>query len=328
MLSRAFFVGHWSEGTPLKLFGHPALQRTPGAPWTSKEVLTTIRRCHAAKLPLNAKAYTATSLYTKAREYFGSWRNAVWSALHIPYEELLGVRFWTAEQVLEVIRSERRAGRPLAICSINERIKGFRGGVHRHWGTYKKALRAIGLSPGEILDKRHRWSAPLVLARLRKLGRTMNAQEILTRHPSLRDLARTYCGGWKAAYLAAQVPSAPRHCKWTRDQILTTLRKADRRGTLMRSTSFPDTFRAAVKYRFRRWSYALEAAQIPVPDRAILWSRAMILREIRRRARATGRAVGRGLGVQGAAQRRFGSWRNACRVAGVLPAPSGRPRKR
>jgi hypothetical protein len=103
---------------------------------SAADVLARIRRAAEAGEPLRAGANTI--LAAGARRHFGSWSAAVEAAgckLPSPFK-------WTADNVIERIRADRRRGLSITSSAVIERNQALYGAARRRFGSWAAALAA------------------------------------------------------------------------------------------------------------------------------------------------------------------------------------------
>lgn len=248
-------------------------------------------------------------------------------------------RLWTPERILGEILRRARDGAALNLSAVGRERPLLVWEAVRHFGSWKRALRAAGLDP-ERFALRRRWTSETLLGELRRLhagGIPLTGPACDRQVRGISQAARRLFGTWRAALRAARLDPPPRPAPaprvWTRARVLEELRTlapaAPRAREVLRTR--PALVRAAWKF-WGSWARALEAAGVPPPrPPRRTWTPESILLEIRRRAesgrtlRARGVATACG-GLWAAARREFGTWAEALRRAGV-PAdpPTGAP---
>jgi len=114
--------------------------------------------------------------------------------------------------------------------------------------------------------------------------------------------------------------------KWTKERIVEALQARHRQGLSLSSTQVDCTLRGAAQRYFGRWTAALQAAGLEPVSSARKWTRKRVIEALRAHHR-------KGLPLKNerveqrlyaAAYKRFGSWHQALRAAGLEPVPRGK----
>lgn len=135
--------------------------------WTKPLLLRELRHFHLkgrSRLP----GVTRDALYQAARDYFGSWGNALKSA---------GVRLarrlprrWTKEDVLRSIRRRAREGKSLAWDVVLRDDRGLYKAARRSLGKpWREVIREMGYDSG---SSKLRWTRERVLEEVRALAKS------------------------------------------------------------------------------------------------------------------------------------------------------------
>jgi hypothetical protein len=144
---------------------------------------------------------------------------------------------------------------------------------------------------------------------------------------NLSSVAWKYFGSWgeavKAAGLADQIPVRRLRKRWSREDVLNTIREGHASGVkLSKLRKQKLGIENGARRHFGQWRRAIEAAGLE-PTRRI-WSRELIISEILKR-RDEGKSLSSGnrhnINLNAAAGRHFGSWTAALQAAGVLSKP-------
>ncbi len=108
-------------------------------------------------------------------------------------------RSWTAEDVLEAIRSTAESGEKL---SPARKDWGLFSNAVKHFGSWRKATLAAGCEPPQ-----RSWTKELVIKAVQERHRRdlpVNSL-IYKQDPSLAATANSYFGSWRAALVAAGI---------------------------------------------------------------------------------------------------------------------------
>ena len=182
--------------------------------WSRDLVISSIQQRSRAGKDLTRTHIEQRYLYTAAKRWFGSWTAAREAAgLPIPIRD-----FYSPDEVQLIIIDLYEKELPLNLASQNS--SKLRRSVNRHFGSWRKAVRSLGLE-GELpriwteqsvidaLVYRHASGLRLCTTRLED-GRLFNA-------------AVSRFGSWRNALEAAGLPPPPRE-KWDNEKVLCRLR--------------------------------------------------------------------------------------------------------
>ena len=238
-------------------------------------------------------------------------------------------RHWTKAKILREIRKRRRSEHGLAHSRAPVALTLA---ARRAFGSWDAALRAAGVDPAE-----HRFTNAWDEDRLAKAirhhasgGHRVSASWVKEADPELYRAAVRLVGNWTEAIRVAGLDvrdhSEPK--RWSLDRVEAWVRVTHASGGDIRSVAVPSGAQARViQETDYTWSEFVEALGIPYPGqkKRLDWTADAVLREIRRRhrqgfplnAKAVVRDVGQALVQQ--ARKRFGSWDEALREAGLEP---------
>jgi hypothetical protein len=208
---------------------------------------------------------------------------------------------------------------------------GLASAAIRYFGSWHQALGAAGLEPRRF----RKWTKQRVIDAIQdRHVRGLAITRIERRNRTLVAAAREYFGGWKGALEAAGLTAhyvatrAPRI--WTPDSVISEIRAFKQHGWPLTKVWQKDpTLYSAAKKHFGTWRAALQAAGYQ-PTRRV-WTRQVILSEIQARMKqrlslSSGASANKNLAA--AAQRHFGSWRQALREAEPARRRSDEERRR
>lgn len=338
--ARAHF-GTWAAAVRAAGHDYEAVKLLRGErSWSRETVVREIGARRKGRRALSDRAVRQEDprLAAAARQHFGGWKRAI-EAAGIDYGAIRlrpPGRHWTREEVLDLLRRRLAAGRSLVPSEVERQAPAVARGVARVFGSWRKALGAIGLDyRAVLLPLRNRWTGERVVAAVREehaAGRSMRPSDVKRRCPSLHNAVNHFFrGGWRAALAAAGLdPEAYLPRAWTRKRIIDGIRARVRDGrpltTKLAMADDHPLVSAAVK-RLGSWRAALRAAgfvypaRVPDPSR---WTRERVVEAIRREA-AAGRSMDPGAvdrrdhSLRLAATRCVGGWRAALEAAGVDP---------
>ena len=238
-------------------------------------------------------------------------------------------RHWTKAKILRNIRKRRRLEHGLAHSRAPVPLTLA---ARRAFGTWDKALRAAGVDPAE-----HRYTNAWDEDRLTKAirrharsGHRVSASWVKEGDPGLYRAAVRLVGNWTEAIRLAglDVRDHREPKRWSLERVEAWVLETHASGGDIRSIAAPSGAQARVNQETDyTWSEFVESLGIPYPGqkKRLDWSDDAVLREIRRRRRlglplnaeAVVCDVGQALVHQ--ARKRFGSWDEALREAGLEP---------
>lgn len=252
------------------------MARTRNKSWSSQQVQDEIKQWQVEGKPLYSHYMRQNyqELLAAGIRYFGSWRAAV-ESVGITYDEVRKYRDWSKKRIVETVRKLESEGVDLSFRSMM--LSKYAPMVYaairaNHFGSWKNALAAAGLSPEEIYRYRS-WDDDSILEEIKRLsdeGVDLSSKKMDETANPLIATARRRFGNWGTAVERAGLDysSIRRRRRWTRDQILSEIRELKAAGADLRSGEIrrqnPALFAAACKPRFfGSWGKALaEAAQL------------------------------------------------------------------
>jgi len=205
-----------------------------GQHWTRSRLIAEIRRHHRAGVPLRITV-APVKLVRAGQRLFGSWKAAVEKAgLH--YDDLLLLRRWSREKVIEMIQKLAGDGVPINGTHIRRRYPFlFAAAIVQFPSSWGKALRAAGFDPDEHKKRRGRWDKQKAEDWVRK--RVENRRSILVRDVpgDLKDFAQYHIdGGWSGFVESLGIPyPGKKDRRWTKELVLNEIRRWDSNGQAM-----------------------------------------------------------------------------------------------
>ena len=245
--------------------------------WSKELVLEEITLWHESGKPLYSHYMRQNyqELLAAGIRYFKTWRNAVELA-GISYDSVRKYRDWSKERIVATIQRLQSEGVDLSFRSMM--LSKYAPMVYaairpNHFGSWKHALTAAGLSPEEVYRYRS-WDDDHILSEIRRLndeGADLSSKKMYETSNTLIATARRRFGNWGAAVEMAGIDYSDvrRRRRWTSEQILEEIRDLKKKGSDLRSGEIrhdhPALFAAACKPRFfGSWSRALQAANVAV----------------------------------------------------------------
>lgn len=278
--------------------------------WNKQLVIDAIRERHRNGYGSEKVWQEDPPLYRAAKYYFGSWREAAIAAGY-PSRR----RCWTKQTVIEAIQARQRKRLPLQ--NVGRHDPGLSFAASRLFGSWVDALRAAGVKVQPL----RRWTATSVVEQIQHWHQQgVPVGKIWEHDKPLVQAAYAVFGNWRAALAEAGLHSVRE--RWSKERIIRELRehghtsgaKVDRR------------LYAAAKAYFGGWQNSLVAAGLRrkvTRRKCRSWTNDEIIAAIRARHRqGTLSSTWRDERLLcTAAQRTFGSWRQALEIAG-FPQPS------
>lgn len=242
--------------------------------WSSEVVTKEIVAWHNADNPLYCHYMRSHygELLAAGIRYFKSWRTAVESA-GLPYETVRRYQCWSNDQITKMIHHLQQEGVDLSFRSmvLSKHASMVHAAVRsNHFGSWKRALVAAGLSPQEVSRYRS-WEDEEILNEIRRLhqsGADLSAQTMSEHSSTFIATARRRFGNWATAVERSGIAYATvrRRRRWTQESIVLEIQKLRDQGFRLRSGEVrkdcPALFAAACKSRFfGSWNKAVQAAR-------------------------------------------------------------------
>jgi len=287
------------------------------AKWTREKIIREILRRESAGLSLSlgsSREGDDSKLYQAGSRVFGSWGNAIRAAGIAP-ERTKTHDLWTPSKILTRIRTLSRRKNPPRPGELKRRHAYLMHAARKCFGSWTKAVEAAGVDP-QKLRRVMPWTEDRIIEAI--LTRALNGESLGDRSVEPRSLAGAAArvfGSWKAALEAAGIDPelANRLPQGTSSNYATACTenagRSERPKRVRNLTGSRDT--DARRQRRR-----------PCPGGR--WTEPEILDAILSRLRENRRmnavAVDADDGpLYRAAKRRYGSWREALRAAGLDP---------
>jgi hypothetical protein len=285
----------------------------------------------AADRPLNLGLVKREDerLVEAALRYLGSWDEAL-RAARIEPETVRKWNRWTISRFRKHIRDLGKAGIALSWAAIRQADPKLMKAAYEQFGSWTKTLRAFRLEP--VYDH-VQWTKREVIRRI--IERRRNGEPLYARYLMLNGLSKLYgaaltkFGTWGKALRAAGIDPGTVHRRraWTKENILSAIRKACRGRTPFGLEIEDPGLVAAARKVYGGWHEALGAAGIWSPKNrsGYRWTREELLAALSTRVR-DGRSM-RPTDVKDeendlymAARKLYGGFREAAKAAGCLGA--------
>lgn len=243
-------------------------------------------------------------------------------------------RRWSKQSVVAAIERRDAAGLALNSSAVVASDEALVGAARRHWGNWDDALRAAGMDPESIRFPRvdvlppGTWSPQLVIKLIKErhaAGEDLTAHRVQIDDSKLYSAAVYQIGSWREALTAAgldyeQVIAVR---QWSHESLIEHIQGLAEAGadlSVRTVEAFDIGLYGAARRLFEGWPQALVAAGIEEQRRSQPWDDDAILAAVELDAKGSSGGTQPG-GLHAAVARRFGSWENARRAAGVLPRP-------
>lgn len=315
------YAGSLRRARVLARVPHPVTEPRQKEPWDEDRVVSEIRALHDRGKSI-AYSKVEARLAAAAARYFGSYKNAV-EAAGFDYTRIrLRREDYTRDEVMELLRDLSERAPNVKLADVHS-MHGMTAAI-RMFGSIENAVKAAGIrgwpkrqlfpimSPSratEKLRRRHRAGQPVFAAAVAKTDRNL-WHSVLTHFSTWND-------GLEAAGLTND---SPRKRTWTRALVLERMRERQRKGLSLRpkavQTSDGSLYTSAVRLF---GSYSIAARRLGVKTAKRRWTKAMVIRELRRAAGADRRLTTRKVtpAIVMAAQTLFGAFSKACGAAGL-----------
>lgn len=281
---------------------------------TREEILQSLRSMHENGESLIGIWRTNKKFYHRIVNQFGNLQNALAEA-KLPYRRK---KRWTKRLVIEAIQTHKENGARMSSVWRDDKSL-FRASI-THFGDWQSAMAAAKVE----FRERNRWTKERVTERLRQIYRGQ---------PNLYDVDRSLTAAaiyfYGRLHLAIEAAGLePNSRKWSKKRVVETIQEWYIQGKPIAEVCFGDSSLKWAVYRFfGTWPKAVEAAglesRIPPPRYSWQWSRDTVLREIRSLADSetkTCKSLQLRTCLYEASKKHFGTWREAVRAAGCVPA--------
>ncbi len=293
------FFGSWKQAIEAAGFDYNDVRaKRPITKWGKENVVKAIQKRFENKLSLasNSVQQNAETLYGAARNYFGSWSNAV-EAAGFSYADIrlskLG-RVWDKKDIVKAIKQRKRLGLPLNGEVVAREEQSMYRAAFRHFGKHgwKNALLAAGVNPKDVFLNR-KWTKKIILRRIKELyreGRPLYAYALKNagEYPLVAG-ASMYFGSWRKAIEAAglkwrNVRGVKKHKWWTKNRVIARIKYLHGKGVQLNSKFMHSNhggLHGTARKLFGSWSQAVYAAGIDYLAHCQTWSSKAWLRNLK-----------------------------------------------
>ena len=144
------------------------------------------------------------------KRLFGSWDRALHAA-GLDADQICMYRKWSRSTITSDLKERHREGEPLNSGCMQKEDPGMHAAAIRHFGSYDAALKAAGLDPAKLRERR-RWTKEAVVKELRVFRRQHRqvTDAMLRKHDAaLYGATLRQFGSLEAARQALQTARTP-----------------------------------------------------------------------------------------------------------------------
>jgi hypothetical protein len=204
----AYHFGSYRRAVEKAGIDYAAVTRRPR--WTKVAIIKLIKEARRRDDDLHWSAVTKrrdelgkAAFASLQPRLFGSWDRALHAA-GLDADDVSRYRKWDRETLVAELKERAAEDAPLNSGALQHDDPGIHAAAVRHFGTYDKALKAAGLDP-TALRQRRRWTKEIVAQELRAFGRKNEINDASLRRgsPALYGASLRYFGTLAAAKKAA-----------------------------------------------------------------------------------------------------------------------------
>jgi hypothetical protein len=205
----AYHFGSYRKAVEKAGIDYDTVLRRPR--WTKQGIITLIKNAKRRGTDLHWSAVTRrrdelgkAAFASLQPRLFGSWDRALHAA-GLDADDVSQYRRWDRNTILFEMKQRALDKEPLNSGAMQSEDPGLHAAAVRHFGGYDSALRAAGVDPSSIRQRRT-WTKPEVIAALKKLQRSragLSDSVIRSGHPALYGAALRLFGKFTRARAAA-----------------------------------------------------------------------------------------------------------------------------
>lgn len=249
---------------------HSVATRKPRGYWSPERIRNLLQERLAVGKSINHQAVFGDdpSLLASAVKIFGSYERAVEQCTGLPYKQVRLTEAWSKEKIVQMIQNLKAAGVSLASRSVMLSYPDLFAAGNLHFGTWKAAVEAAGLSFLEE-QRRDRWTPEKV----KQVLRAWAASNSRGLPQSVGDYVRRHFDSWESALTWAGLdPSLAwtrrkrRPAPWTSKSVIEAIRQRARDGQSLSQTVVKKEYSGLLYGAarcFGSWVKAKEAALDP-----------------------------------------------------------------
>jgi len=181
--------------------------------WTRQRIIALIKESRRKGQDLHWSAVTQrrdelgrAAFASLQDRLFGSWDRALHAA-GLDADDVSIYRRWDRNTILFELKARRQDDAPLNSGAVQKDEPGLHAAAVRHFGSYDESLRAAGIDPGQVRERK-RWTRDDVVAGLKRAarrGQSVSDSSIRGAYPALYGASVRLFGTFKKARAAAGV---------------------------------------------------------------------------------------------------------------------------
>lgn len=169
-----YHFGSYRQAVWMSGIDYGRMRRKPH--WTRKNVIAVIRRAHRNRQDLSWRAVISrgdelarAAMAAVHPQLFGRWNDAL-QAAGVDPERVARYHRWTRPRILQELQRRAKARQCVNSGTIQAELPGMYGAAVRIFGSYDQALRAAGIEPDTVRQRRQ-WSRAGVIDALARFHR-------------------------------------------------------------------------------------------------------------------------------------------------------------
>jgi hypothetical protein len=201
----AYHFGSYRRAVEKAGIDYARVMRRPR--WTKPAIIRLIKQARREGEDLHWSAVSGrrdelgrAAFASLQRRLFGSWDRALHAA-GLDADQISIYRKWSQSAIVADLKERHRDDEPLNSGHLQREDPGMHAAAIRHFGSYDGALRAAGLNPARLRQRR-RWTRDAVIKELRAFGRRHRAisdSQLRRQNPALYGATLRQFGSLEAA---------------------------------------------------------------------------------------------------------------------------------
>jgi len=181
--------------------------------WSKQHIIAVIKKAKREGLDLHWSSVTKrrdelgkAAFASLQKRLFGSWDRALHGA-GLDSDEISPYQRWDKSTILFEIKTLHRENEPLNSGAMQRSSPGLHAAAVRHFGAYDVALKAAGIKPEKVRQRRT-WTRPGIVAAIRAAGgskRKLSDSSVRKSHPALYGAALREFGTFTKALKSVEV---------------------------------------------------------------------------------------------------------------------------
>jgi hypothetical protein len=170
----AYHFGSYRKAVEKAGIDYAEVTRRPR--WTKLAIIKLIKQARRKDEDLSWSSVTRrrdelgkAAFASLQKRLFGSWERAL-AAAGLDSDDVSRYRKWDRQTIAFDLKERFRDGEALNSGAIQQEDPGMHAAAVRHFGSYDKALKAAGLNPN-ALRQRRRWTREQIITELKKFRR-------------------------------------------------------------------------------------------------------------------------------------------------------------